>query len=99
MNFSKKILLKFIVLTVIFQVNSSWAQSGQIGVASFAVNGAKEHQYLSTAARDAVVGALIKKSLEARSISNVLDPDKLRSVAQGGGKDAILVTGRVNVVG
>ncbi|MCE9625962.1 MAG: VCBS repeat-containing protein [Deltaproteobacteria bacterium] len=77
----------------------AWAQSSSVGVAPFAVNGPKEQQYLSGAAQDAVVGALIKKGASAHSIRQSLDPDALRSVSQGKGQDSLVVAGRINVVG
>jgi len=77
----------------------AWAQASSIGVAAFGVNGPKDLQYLSGAAQDAVVGALIKKGLSAHAIGQVLDPDKLRSVAQGKADDGLVVAGRVNIVG
>lgn len=74
-------------------------QGGGIGVAIFTVNGPADLQYLSQAAQDAVVGALVKRGKNAHSIPLKLDPDRLHSVSQGKGRDALLVAGRINIVG
>jgi len=75
------------------------AQGSSVGVAAFSVNGPKDQQYLSGAAQDAVMGALIKKGVAARPVAQALDPDKLKDVSQGRGQDALLVAGRINIVG
>lgn len=75
------------------------AQGASVGVAAFSVNGPKDQQYLSGAAQDAVMGALIKKGVAARPVAQSLDPDKLKDVSQGRGQDALLVAGRINIVG
>lgn len=77
----------------------AFAQGSSVGVAAFSVNGPKDQQYLSGAAQDAVVGALIKKGVAARPVAQALDPDKLKDVSQGKGRDALLVAGRINIVG
>ncbi len=91
--FSIQILLFSLTLAPIAAAQSS------IGVGAFSVNGPKDQAYLSGAAQDAVVGALIKKGVNARSVGQTLDPDKLKSTTQGKGDDALLVAGRINIVG
>ncbi|HKY64219.1 MAG TPA: VCBS repeat-containing protein, partial [bacterium] len=91
--FSIQILLFSVILAPL-----AAAQSG-VGVGAFSVNGPKDQAYLSGAAQDAVVGALIKKGVSARTVGQTLDPDKLKNTAQGKGDDALLVAGRINIVG
>ena len=88
-----QILLFSLVLAPVAQADPS------IGVGAFSINGPKDQAYLSGAAQDAVVGALIKKGITARSIGQTLDPDKLKNTTQGKGDDAMLVAGRINIVG
>lgn len=96
----RKIPLNILFMCLFTLVASPlWGQSPTVGVAAFSVNGPKDQQYLSGAAQDAVKGALIKKGASARSVTQALDPDKLNDVAQGRGQDALLVAGRINVVG
>ncbi|MCC6272444.1 MAG: hypothetical protein IT572_03155 [Deltaproteobacteria bacterium] len=78
---------------------ATFAQGASVGVSAFSVNGPKDQQYLSGAAQDAVMGALIKKGVAARPVAQALDPDKLKDVSQGRGQDALLVAGRINIVG
>lgn len=91
--FSIQILLFSLTLAPFAAAQSS------IGVGAFSVNGPKDQAYLSGAAQDAVVGALIKRGIQARSVGQTLDPDKLKSTAQGKGDDGLLVAGRINIVG
>lgn len=100
MTFRRKIPFKILWFLLFgLAAKPAFGQGSGIGVAAFGVNGPKDLQYLSGAAQDAVVGALIKKGLSARPIGQTLDPDKLRSVAQGKGQDALVVAGRINIVG
>ncbi|HKX13506.1 MAG TPA: hypothetical protein VJP40_10160 [bacterium] len=93
--------LLFSIQILLFSLTLAPVARGQsgVGVGTFAVNGPKDQAYLSGAAQDAVVGALIKKGIAARSVGQTLDPDKLKSTAQGKGEDALLVAGRINIVG
>jgi hypothetical protein len=87
------------LFTLLFPFSLPAQEHGGIGVARFQVNGPEASQYLSTTARDAIVGALIQKNQSALALSKVMDPEKLASPGQGGKGLARLVSGRVNVVG
>lgn len=70
-----------------------------VKVAPFSVNGPASQAYLGSAARDAVVGALIQKAWVAEPLTKEIAPEKLSNVRQGGKDTGLLVTGRLNVVG
>lgn len=70
-----------------------------IKVARFQVNGPESAGYLSSAAQDAVVGALLQQGADVQGLDKELDPDKLNSVKAGGKDTGLLVTGRIQVVG
>ena len=90
--------LVFILLS--FFSLSLWAAAPEgIGVARFQVNGPESAQYLSLAARDAVVGALIQKNQTVEGLAKVIDPEGLSNTRQGGKNLQRLVTGRINAVG
>ncbi|HCU23892.1 MAG TPA: hypothetical protein DF383_02655 [Deltaproteobacteria bacterium] len=95
-----KTLLKIQFLAAIFLAGfCRFVHAGSVGVAAFAVNGPKDLQYLSGAAQDAVIGALVKQGAAAHPVTRTLDPDKLKSISQGKGQDDLLVAGRINIVG
>lgn len=87
------------LLFILFPLSLSAKEGGKVGVAKLQVNGPSSVQYLSVAARDALVGALIQKDRPAVAVGKTLDPDKLANPKQGGKGLDRLVTGRINVVG
>lgn len=96
---TRRLLLSIQILLFSLTLAPFAAAQSSVGVGTFSVNGPKDQAYLSGAAQDAVVGALIKRGVNARSVGQTLDPDKLKSTAQGKGEDALLVAGRINIVG
>jgi hypothetical protein len=94
-----KLRLLVALLFILFPFTLSAQERPGIGVALFQVNGPESAQYLSGAARDAVVGALIQRNQSVEALSKAMDPEKLSSPRQGGKVLARLVSGRINVVG
>lgn len=70
-----------------------------VGVAQFRVNGPENLKYLGGAAQDAIIGSLLQKGYQARALRKTLDPDRFSSIKQGDKKAAVVVAGRINVVG
>lgn len=95
----KTSVLILLILFLLFPTTLHAAKAPAVGVAPFQVNGPASAQYLAGAVQDAIVGALLQKGVQAKSISKKLDPAKLNSVRQGGKDLSMVVTGRINVVG
>ena len=95
-----KNVIKILLLFIYLLPQAVLAQDRlPVRVAQFKVNGPEASRYLGGAAQDAIVGALLQKGWGAQTLPKTIDPEKLKSVNQGGKLTGILVTGRINVVG